>query len=187
MLELRRGLLYNIKKYWSLFVISLALTSGFGFLLHTTINGTLLADDRFVMNHGEQSERVAALSIPSIEVKAMVFGVGVDEDNRIEAPRVRSNVGWFQEGEEKGLARFLVGHSPGVFDGLRYLEEGEVVTFHKDGWIENYEVVGISVKYRDDINMTNELLGADLVLMTCFGERVGDDYVQRLIIYAKKL
>ncbi len=76
MLRIDKGWVYFVRQYWHLAAVSLSLACGFGVLLHMTVNGTLLADDRFVMDYGEKSGVVAILSIPSINISAPIFEIG---------------------------------------------------------------------------------------------------------------
>lgn len=187
MLELGKNRLWFIREYWHLFVASLALVSGLGYLVHQTVNGVLLAEDEIILTHSERGDFLATLSIPAIDLKASVFEVGVDDDKRIEAPQIRGNIGWFLESEQKGLARFLVGHNPGVFESLSNINLGGTIIFNMKGQVENYEVFATDQRRGQDIDMDTELKKADLVIMTCAGQRIDDDYTERFIVYARKL
>jgi len=186
MIGVDKGVGFLLTKHWKMFVVSVAIACGFGMLLRLTINSVLLAGDESIIDFNE-GDAVATLSIPRINLETSVFEVGVDDDDRIEVPEDRERVGWFVRGEREGLARFLVGHTPGVFDDLIYLQVGDVIIFNKNGNIEKYEVIDKVIKGRDDISMIDELKSADLLLMTCSGEEVDGNFTDRLIAYAKKL
>ncbi|MDR0887377.1 MAG: sortase [Candidatus Nomurabacteria bacterium] len=187
MLQIERKKVFSRENYKYL-VVALAIAAAYFVVLQYIINGKLLADDKFTVDYrlsagvaGERSDwNGQILSIPKLNIKASVFEMGVDWENRIEAPIVRSNIGVFMD-------KLLIGHNPGVFGELDELEIGDGFAVFGEGGVENYVVFGKEVKVLADISMKNEMEKGDLVLMTCYGELLNGDFTQRLIIYAKKL
>jgi LPXTG-site transpeptidase (sortase) family protein len=75
------------------------------------------------------------ISIPAIGVNARVIRVGLNPDRTIEVPTNLADTGWFEPGPEPGEqgSAVIVGHleslaGPGVFDRLRALRVGQMIT-----------------------------------------------------------
>ena len=86
-------------------------------------------------------------------------------------------------------AVLLVGHSSGIFKGLKNLQVGDEIRLGD----ETYDVKYIETLLNDEIDMGNVLHPKHaaipngrkiLVLMTCAGKRIHKKYSHRLIIYA---
>jgi sortase (surface protein transpeptidase) len=77
------------------------------------------------------------ISIPAIGVDARVIPLGLNRDRTIQVPKDFADTGWFKPGPEPGEqgAAVVVGHlasrsAPGVFQRVRELRPGAVITIH---------------------------------------------------------
>ena len=75
------------------------------------------------------------ISIPAIGVNAPVIPLGLNPDRTLEVPKDFADTGWFELGPEPGEqgSAVIVGHleslaGPGVFERLRDLRVGQVIT-----------------------------------------------------------
>lgn len=78
----------------------------------------------------------------------------------------------------------IMGHSSTVFKDLKDVKNGDEIEYEG----KQYHISSIEIKPKTEISM-NKILEKEkqdtLVLMTCYGESLGDqDYSHRLIVYA---
>ncbi len=86
------------------------------------------------------------ISIPAIGVDARVVRLGLNPDRTVEVPKNLPDAGWFELGPEPGEqgSAVILGHleslaGPGVFDRLRELRVGQVITIRlQDGSTVRY-------------------------------------------------
>lgn len=142
------------------------------------------------------------LFIEKLGVKAMIKPMGVDRQNRIEAPRSAFDVGWYDRSAKPGEsgAVLLDGHvsagrTPGIFYDLKNLVPGDTITLERgDGVKLAYSVVQSRVYHVDSVDMAAALapVTADrpgLNLITCTGSPIKgtNNYDQRLIVFTEQL
>ncbi|MFV0485268.1 MAG: class F sortase [Candidatus Saccharimonadales bacterium] len=123
----------------------------------------------------------ATLEIASIGLNSQVAPVEL-KDRQLETPdRI---VGSYTK-ENKV---FLYGHSTGVFAHLNHVQIGDRLKYGEGETRATYVVTRMNTLPVEKVNMAQLLSSSpkkQLVLMTCAGEKLGnDDYTERLIIYA---
>jgi sortase (surface protein transpeptidase) len=134
------------------------------------------------------------LSIPVAGVDAPIISVGQTAAGNVDTPRSLYQVGWWNGsawfGQSGSFATFLVGHTPGVFAGLRGLSAGAGLTVAlADGAVFNYRVVAVETWAVDDPNLMYQALSpraaGGLNLMTCAGTYNASTgtYNQRTVVY----
>lgn len=146
----------------------------------------------------EPSLQPVRLTIPAIGVDAHVVPVGLTPDRRMDAPRDRSTVGWYQLGVAPGNAgnAVMAGHldtasgEPAVFWSLSKLPVGsEILVTAADGSVKRFRTSGM-VSYLTDETPMHEVFGATsttrLNLITCAGrwDTQAGRYDHRLVVYA---
>ena len=121
-----------------------------------------------------------SIQIDSINVKASVTAVGVDEDFQFQVPRAEQ-VGWYKYSSVPGLegSSVLAAHvdfngEQGVFFNLSELKKGDTFSIEMDdGTSMNYRVVD-NVRYDKNSLPVDELFAKDgastLRLVTCGGK-----------------
>ena len=93
-----------------------------------------------------------SISIPAIGVDARVVRLGLNPDRTVEVPKNLADTGWFELGPEPGEqgSAVILGHleslaGPGVFDRLRELRVGQVITIRlQDGSTVRYAADSMS-------------------------------------------
>ena len=140
------------------------------------------------------------LTIPKIRVDAVIEHLGLTAAGAMDAPRGRSDVGWFALGTlpgEEGSA-VIDGHFgwknglPAVFDGLHTLRPGDKIYVVNAGGVATTFVVRSVGMYVEDgypasvFSSTDG--GAHLNLITCEGvwNKERKSYSNRLIVFADK-
>lgn len=133
------------------------------------------------------------ISIPAAGVNTRIISVGM-VGNNVDTPRNTADVGWWNGsawfGGNGAFATFLVGHTPGVFAGLRSLGAGATITVTlADGAVINYQVVAVETLHLDDPNLMIRALtprgNQGMNLMTCAGsyDTSRGTYDHRTIVY----
>ena len=143
-------------------------------------------------------ERPRYLTIDRIGVAARVLPVGLDNAERIAAPKGIWDVGWYSGSVRPGETgvSFIDGHItgpslPAVFRDLGSLRAGDEVTVERgDGQRYTYHVNEVRQQPYSEINMSQLLAGDPrarmLVLMTCAGnfDAATYHYDQRIVVIA---
>lgn len=150
-------------------------------------------------NHTAPADQPRLLSIRSINVRARVFSVGLDNQSRIDVPKNIHDVGWFDQSSKPGLpgATVLDGHvssqsSHGVFHDLKKLVVGDTITVELgDHRIVNYTVVTTNVYDFDKVDMAAVLRPINtnkpgLNLITCGGKVIEGthQFDKRVVVFA---
>jgi LPXTG-site transpeptidase (sortase) family protein len=140
--------------------------------------------------------------IPEINVRAMVKPVGVTPDNHVQAPRNIFDVGWFEQSARPGEngASLMAGHvsswtSPGVFQKLKTLRSGSIVTIERgDGTRVDYSVVKRVLYAANNVDMAAALkpihsTRPGLNLITCAGKVIkgSNDFDQRIVVFTEQM
>ncbi len=136
--------------------------------------------------------------VPKLNVNSRVLRMGVKQNGQLNAPSNIFDVGWYENSNkpsDPGGAVLLDAHvsgptRPGAFHNLKQLVAGDTVEVEQgDGRTFTYKVVKSQAYDKDDVDMAAALVSAvpgkaGLNLMTCTGSLQGDDYQQRLIVFA---
>jgi hypothetical protein len=137
------------------------------------------------------------LRIPTLEVDAPVFGVGIESVSyELDVPPDEKLISWYQHGPSPGAngSALLAGHvdydgRAGVFYRLRWLEPGERFEVgYEDGSSRAFEVVGRQQFEKRQLP-TTQLFSEDgqpsVVLVTCGGEfdEGRRSYSDNLVVY----
>lgn len=137
------------------------------------------------------------LEIPEIDLDEPVIELGLTADGHMEVPSDYDDVGWFSGGGRPGGIgpTVLAGHvdsatGPAVFDRLREVSRGDVVTLeNSSGVAANYRVESAE-NYSKSSFPTVDVFGAiqaDVIrLITCsgaFDEAVGS-YDKNFVVFA---
>lgn len=138
------------------------------------------------------------ISIPKLRVDARVLALGTKSDDELMTPSNIYDTGWYQgsakPGDKSG-AILIDGHvhgitSPGVFMNLKKLSAGDLITIERgDGVKQTFQVVKTQSYDKDTVDMQAAMKSADpsklgLNLITCTGTVKGNEYQQRLIVFA---
>lgn len=142
------------------------------------------------------------LTIPAIQVDAMVDYVGLTADGAMDVTMNQDNVAWYQLGPRPGEegSAVIAGHfgpwnngRGSVFDRLHLLSIGDQIAVEDDQGVKTVFVVRESRRYNPDDDVP-EVFGsndglAHLNLITCEGEwdSVTKNYSKRLVIFADQL
>jgi len=138
------------------------------------------------------------LTIPKISVNARIRALGTKDDGELLAPNNIYDAGWYQSGAkpgDKNGAILIDGHvhgiaNPGVFMNLKRLVAGDVITIERgDGVKQSFRVVKTQSYGKDSVDMQAAVKSVDpaklgLNLITCTGSVKGNEYQERLIIFA---
>ena len=123
----------------------------------------------------------ASLRIPSIGLSSSV-SPAVYKNNMLEVPNVRI------ASIENHNKLFLYAHNFSAFKNLQNLKIGDIITYQKASAPSSiYRVTQLQTIKTSEINMNSLLKSTEnpsLILMTCAGEKLQDDYESRLIVYA---
>ncbi|MEO5627381.1 MAG: class F sortase [Candidatus Saccharimonadales bacterium] len=139
--------------------------------------------------------------VGKINLASRIKRVGVDAKNQLKAPGNVYDVGWYENSNKPGDAGgavLLDAHvsgptKPGAFKNINKLVAGDTIEIERgDGKKFNYKVVKTQVYEKDAVDMASALVSveagkAGLNLMTCAGSIKGNDYQQRLIVYAVQI
>lgn len=133
--------------------------------------------------------------ISSIGVNAPVEGLGTTPEGLIAVPKSYGVVGWYNKGSVPGKAgpAVLVGHytggNKGVFDNLKNLKTGDLITTTNGrGESYTYKVTVMNEYDRDKVPMTELFKKSDdsrLQIITCSGKWQANNYTQRLVVTAE--
>jgi sortase A len=200
-----------MKKF--LFVVLFLFVVGGGLTLGTTIanknkpqeTAVLPAQQKAVVKEQPTIKPVEAgiipehISIPKINVDAVVESVGMDEKGRMDVPKGADNTAWFKPGYKPGQVGSAVidGHydkesgDPAVFYDITKLTKGdEIIVSNGSGKKLTFAVVRIA-EYPDDNFPIKEVFGPAskpmLNLITCQGKwnEESHNYSHRGVIYAE--
>ncbi len=136
--------------------------------------------------------------INSINVKANIESVGIDNKGRMDVPKKVENVAWYNLGPKPGSigSAVIAGHldapngSPAVFFKLTFLKPGDEIEVIDSKGNNFIFVVQSKEIYDYDKLPLNEVFadtsGKKLNLITCNGSWDNDDknYLKRLVVYS---
>ena len=140
------------------------------------------------------------LQVPSLGLKARVFGLGQTSSGALDAPKNIFDTGWYKNSAKPGFgagAVLIDGHSTGlskegVFTKLGSIAVGQKITLTRgDGKLLSYSVVKVQKLPNAQVDMSSLLLSADpkrqgLNLITCSGNFNQRDFTfsERTLVYA---
>ena len=144
--------------------------------------------------------RPTRLAIPSLDLRARIHPVGLDERGAIAAPALRKadQAGWYEEGPSPGQygAAVIVGHvddarGPAVFHDLARIRPGTRIEIaRRDRHDAVFQVT--EVKSYDKSSLpADEVYGdfqlPELRLITCGGRWLGGEtgYADNLVVFAR--
>ena len=133
--------------------------------------------------------------ISSLNIDAPSVTVGLTNQNAVDVPQQLSDVAWFNGSALPGKpgVTFIVGHYAagygGVFDNLTKIKDGDIIEVSDaDNKIFKYKVSQKTTQKVADINMDNLLNSSPgenkLVIMTCAGSYIAQNYTDRFIVTA---
>lgn len=135
------------------------------------------------------------LVVSSIGVNAPIEGVGVTQDGLMAVPQAYGVVGWYNKGALPGQAgpAVLVGHytgnQGGVFDKLKNVKEGDLITTTNGrGQSFTYRVTVLREFERDKVPMAELFKSSDdsrLEIITCSGQWIANNYTNRTVVTAE--
>ncbi len=123
----------------------------------------------------------ASLRISAIGIFAPV-SPGILNGKTLEVPN--SRIASYTNGHKV----FLYAHNTGIFQDLNQLKIGDKISYIQDNTTQNFTVSDIQTLAKQNVNMGKLLTDTEssqLILMTCAGQKIDDDYIERLIIYAE--
>ena len=165
----------------------------------SAVNETPVTDDA-KNNYTVANNRPQILTIPKLNIKTRIYGVGNTANNAIATPALLDDVGWYKASALPGRSgvTFINGHNqgknrPGVFANLGSLKIGQRITIERgDGVILTYIVDDVMSQPVANIDMQQLLMPTTvdeqtLVLMTCGGvyDRSEAQYDERVIVHAR--
>jgi LPXTG-site transpeptidase (sortase) family protein len=138
------------------------------------------------------------LSIPSIDLDAVIQEVGLTPEGNMGVPSNYTDVGWFKSGPRIGKPgnAVLAGHlnsgpnSGAVFQNLHKLQPGDIIYVKDKNMQQRFRVIGSQSYVLQEAPM-NKIFGstdkAQLNLITCSGSWDKDraDYDQRLVVFTE--
>ncbi len=144
--------------------------------------------------------RPRRITIPAIDVSAVVVPLGLAADGTMETPRSFTAAGWFEPGPEPGERgpAVLAGHvdsvsGPAVFYRLRELRRGNLIRIGRpDGTAVRFRVEGLE-RWPKASFPTDRVFGqtavATLRLVTCSGDFDSSTghYLDNTIVYATRV
>ena len=202
-----------IYKYTLLSAITIAVFLGILSILNLVNRNTLHTNDTVISSDkvtppplfskiSAISDSVATpvrLKIPSIEVDALIEGVGITDQGTLGVPTDAANVGWYELGAkpgQKGTA-IIDGHldaadgSAGVFSKLHLLTPGDVIMVIDDNE-KNIKFTVKSLKAYHAQDLAPEIFnqndnGIRLNLITCEGiwDYNKATYSERLVVFTE--
>lgn len=141
------------------------------------------------------------LKIPKINVDAKVESVGITSDGIMDIPKDPTTLGWYNLGPRPGEIGTAVidGHyglwkngTPGVFNNLNKLQEGDKLSFEDEKGVITTFVVRESRSY-DPSADTSDVFGSSdgkshLNLIACEGiwDEASKSYSSRLVVFTDK-
>ncbi len=149
----------------------------------------------------ERFEEPKILYIPKINISANMESVGMDNEGKMDVPKLAENAGWYNLGAkpgEKGSA-VMAGHldditgAPAVFFNLNQLIEGdEVLVTDKLDKITRFKVLRKEVYDFDKFPLQEVFALSDkayLNLITCDGsfDQASRNYSKRMVVYTEKI
>lgn len=139
------------------------------------------------------------ISIPKINVKAIVTAAGLTSNGAIGTPNNVFNTAWYNRSSKPGQpgAVLIDGHvsswtTNGVFYNLRMLSVGDSIQIERgDGTIITYTVAKVQTYTAEAINMAKILAPIDpakpgLNLITCAGDVIKgtNEFDKRIVVYS---
>lgn len=142
--------------------------------------------------------RPVAVSIPSLDLRAPLVGLGLDAQGALEVPTDPDEVGWWTGGPAPGEdgAAVLAGHvdsyrGPGAFWRLAELAPGDRVVVHgADGAARVFVVDGVGrwpkSQFPTDA-VYRQAEGPELRLITCGGafDEGSRSYLDNVVVFAR--
>lgn len=148
--------------------------------------------------------RVAAdmprtISLPSLDVKARVLQVGVDDNNQLLAPKNVFDAAWYTGSSKPGEAGAAVidGHysgvsTKGVFGQIKKLKNGDKIDIERgDGKVLSFTIRQVETVAADAVDMGKLLVSVEtslpgLNLITCGGkfDASTHKFSDRTVVYA---
>lgn len=141
------------------------------------------------------------LIIPKIGINSVIEEVGVDNEDKMDVPKVAENVGWYNLGAKPGEIGNAVidGHldkkngSPAIFYNLNKLATDDILQIQdQNGQIITFKVTDIK-SYKLDEFPLSKVFGdgqtARLNLVTCEGvfNSKSNLYSHRLVVYSQRV
>src|SRR6266568_4449538 len=140
-----------------------------------------------------------SISIPKIQVHAVVESVGMDNRGRMDIPTNALDTAWYSPGYKPGMKGSAVidGHldrvtgAPAVFWNLKELSRGDLITVAENNGKSYTFAVNRIVRYPYNNFPIKEVFGATdipmLNLITCNGvwDKNTKNYSDRLVVYSK--
>jgi sortase A len=140
------------------------------------------------------------LTIPKIQVDAVIEPVGITQSGALDAPHSIMNVGWYQFGSMPGSSGSAVmdGHvdgkhgEAGIFARLYLLGRGdEIATVDTTGKTTRFTVTKTKVfaANEDTTSLFDQIEGSHLNLITCFGDWDTREqrYTKRFVVFADNI
>lgn len=157
-----------------------------------------------INSHQVQADYPKTIEIPTLNIRARVMPMGLNDDKTIQAPTNINDAGWYTGSAKPGvkngsLASFIDGHDigrigKGIFYKLKDIKVGDEIIITKgNGDKLTYRVAKTEIVALNDIDMNKALTSVDvskpgLNLMTCDGAVVEQDgkvtQSHRLIVYS---
>lgn len=200
------------KFYFPLLIVLILLGSGLGLIFSNKFvevkqNGNVLLSPAPI-NTPLQSPKLAEtfeepkmLYIPKISVQANMESVGMDDQGRMDVPRMVWNTAWYNLGAKPGErgSAVIAGHldditgAPAVFYNLNQLIEGdEVLITDKADKIQRFRVLRKEVYDFDKFPLQEVFDSKDrayLNLITCDGsfDQASRNYSKRMVVYTERI
>jgi LPXTG-site transpeptidase (sortase) family protein len=139
-----------------------------------------LEQQRIRRTAGERSPTLARLSIPSIQLSAVIVE-GTDRSSLMIGP---GHLAGTAEPGERGNA-VVSGHRDTFFRNITNLAPGDSVIIQRDGQVFTYAVEGFSVVQPNDRSVTEPTSDNRLTLITCDPAYYLGSAPQRLVVVSK--
>jgi sortase (surface protein transpeptidase) len=137
------------------------------------------------------------LSIPRIDVRTRLMGLGLEKDGSVEVPENAAVAGWFRRGPPPGSrgSSVILGHvdsptGPAVFYRLRELRPGDRMAVRlDDGTLARFRVRAVETYANEDFP-AQKVYGrqgrSQLNLVTCGGDydAAQGGYQSNVVVYA---
>ena len=123
----------------------------------------------------------ATLKIPAIGIFAPVSPATIENNQPLTPDRQVASL-------TDGNKIFLYAHSTTAFKRLDQISIGDQIAYSTDSATLTFTVTNINTLDLADVSMANLTASTkepSIILMTCAGAKIGDDYVERLIVTAK--
>lgn len=157
-------------------------------------NGASAGNNEVVPINNEAMQPIK-LVMSSIGVNASVEALGTTPAGLIAVPKSYGVVGWYNKSSVPGKAGPAVlvghntGHSNGVFDNLKNLKNGDLVTTsNSKGQSFTYRVTIMKEYEKDNVPMADILKPSEqsrLEIITCAGKWRSNNYTNRLVVTAE--